>query len=95
MSTRWCLMAEQINPYLHLDQACQAGICAACSWEQDQRPPVAFIGDHVRVEESDAIDGALVLSIATPAHDPEVGLTVLEISRAEAREIIQGLAALL
>lgn len=56
---------------------------------------VAWIGDHVRVEESDAIDGALVVSIAAPEHDPEVGLTVFELSRAEARELIQGLAALL
>lgn len=61
----------------------------------DHSPVVEWRGEHIRVEESDAIDGALVISIAAPEHDPEIGITIFEISRAEAREIVQGLTALL
>jgi len=57
--------------------------------------PIAFVGDHVRVEESDHIDDCLVVTLACPEHDPEVGLTLFEISRVEARELIAGLVALL
>lgn len=58
--------------------------------------PVAFIGELVRVEESDHSDGVLIVSLAANYDlDPEIGLTIIEISRAEARELIQGLAALL
>jgi len=57
--------------------------------------PIAFVGDHVRVEKSDHIDDCLVVQIAAPEFDPEVGITLFELSRPEARELIQGLAALL
>lgn len=57
--------------------------------------PAAFVGDHVRVDESDHVDDALVVTIAAPFDDPSIGRLAFEVSRAEARELIQGLVALL
>ena len=52
-----------------------------------------YRGELVTVDESDAIDGALIVTVAAP--DPDTGELVFEVSRNEARELIAGLAALL
>lgn len=54
-----------------------------------------YIGERVRVEDSDAVDDALVVTVDPPVDDPTIATLRFEISRPEAREIIQGLAAVL
>lgn len=56
---------------------------------------VGYIGERVRVEDSDALDDALVVTIDPPVDDPTIARLTFEISRPEARELIQGLAAVL
>jgi hypothetical protein len=53
----------------------------------------AYETDHVRVEESDAIESALVVTIKSP--DPDTAPLFFECSRIEARELIIALVALL
>lgn len=57
----------------------------------------AYVSDNIRVENGDNPDmpDCLILSIGPNEHDPDVALTVIEITRDEARDIIAGLAAVL
>ena len=63
----------------------------------NQPAPIEYHGERVRVWRSDIADmpDALVVTLAPPPAPDDWGAITFEISRADPRELIAGLAALL